>query len=422
MFKMLNRAIAPCYHPTNGITLPGVEIVTNGLGIQVFSLTNSSLEVFRLEVVFKAGSYFGEKFGLSYFTSKLLSAGTKSKKAHEIAESFERLGGFLEVSQNQERLVISLHGLTKFFEHYLADLSELIFSPSLPQEELDIQKKIAAQSYLVNIEKTATEASKYFREGIFGEDHSFGKTLQPSEIDMVSLDQIVGFHQNYIKNSSFNIFLTGNISHKNIALTQKYFDLNRQMDSSSLIISPPPREVFDVRIDKEESVQSSIRVGRRMFNRHHEDFFKFLVFNTILGGFFGSRLMKNIREEKGLTYGISSSMVPLAGEGYWSIGADVKKENVALAMDEIQKEIDELKNLQVSESELSLVKSYMKGSVLSSTNTVFDIMDKHKAIVHEKLPANFYDTMLQRIEEVSADDVQAMANEYMNDLSSVVVG
>jgi predicted Zn-dependent peptidase len=112
----------------------------------------------------------------------------------------------------------------------------------------------------------------------------------------------------------------------------------------------------------------------------------------------------------------------LVDEGYWSIGADVKKENVPLALEEIQKEIDVLKNQQVTEGELSLVKNYMKGSVLSSTNTVFDIMDKHKAILHENLPEDFYNVMLQRIDAVSAQEVQEMANKYMQDLSTVVVG
>ncbi len=217
------------------------------------------------------------------------------------------------------------------------------------------------------------------------------------------------------------IFLVGNINDKHVALLHEYFNKDT-FHSSASIVSPKLNDVFELRKEKADSLQSSIRIGRRMFNRHHPDFFKFLVFNTILGGFFGSRLMKNIREEKGLTYGISSSMVPLASEGYWSIGADVKKENVPLALLEIQKEIDELKQQKVSEGELSLVKNYMKGSVLSSTNTVFDTMDKHKAIVHENLPKDFYDSMLEKIEHISSTDVQDMANCYMKDLSTVVVG
>lgn len=418
---MLDRNTAPSYKAAENITLPDVEIASIGSGIELFSLVNHNLEIFRLEIIFKAGSYFGTKFGLSYFTSKLLPAGTKSKKANEVAESFERLGGFLELSQNQERLIVTLHGLTKYFEFYLQDLTDLIFDPILPGEELEIQKKIASQSYLVNIEKSSVEANKIFREGLFGSDHSFGKTLEPADIDLISLEEVANFHQEYIQTSRFNIFLVGNITQKHITLLHEYFD-KQTIHSSSSIISPKLNDVFELRKDKADSLQCSIRIGRRMFNRHHPDFFKFLIFNTIMGGFFGSRLMKNIREEKGLTYGISSSIVPLANEGYWSIGADVKKENVPMALEEIQKEIDVLKNQQVTEGELSLVKNYMKGSVLSSTNTVFDIMDKHKAILHENLPEDFYNTMLQRIDAVSAPEVQEMAHTYMQDLSTVVVG
>jgi zinc protease len=419
---MLDRTLAPEYHPTLSINLPSIVKNSQRNGIGIYSISNSNLEVFRLEVVFKAGAYFGEQFGQSFFVSKLLPLGTQSKTAKEIAENFERFGGFLETGQNQERLIITLHGLTQHFGEYLDILKELIFEPLLPENELDIQKNVASQSYLVSVEKTAFEANKYFREHLFGKTHSFGKTLGPDEIEKINRNSLASFHNDYIKEEDFNIFLSGHISAKEIEMVQNAFTKRVEKIADRILLSPNTLPRFNLNIEKENSVQSSIRIGRRMFNRHHEDFVKFLVFNTIFGGFFGSRLMKNIREEKGLTYGISSSLVPLAGEGYWSIGADVKKENVGLAMDEIQKEIQVLQNVFVSQDELDLVKNYMKGSVLSSTNTVFDIMDKHKAIMHEKLPLDFYDTLLGRIDKVSAADISEMANKYMGDLNSVVAG
>ncbi|MCP9767741.1 insulinase family protein [Lacihabitans sp. LS3-19] len=419
---MLDRTIAPEFHPTISINLPSIVKNSQINGIGIYSISNSNLDVFRMEVVFKAGSYFGEQFGQSFFVSKLLPLGTQSKTAKEIAETFERFGGFLEAGQNQERLIITLHGLTQHFGEYLDILKELIFEPLLPENELEIQKNVASQSYLVSVEKTAFEANKFFREHLFGKTHSFGKTLGPDEIEKIDRNSLASFHNDFIKEEDFNIFLSGNISSKEIEMVQNIFNKNVEKVAARAIISPISQPQFYLNIEKENSVQSSIRIGRRMFNRHHEDFVKFLVFNTIFGGFFGSRLMKNIREEKGLTYGISSSLVPLAAEGYWSIGADVKKENVGLAMDEIQKEIDVLKNVFVSQDELDLVKNYMKGSVLSSTNTVFDIMDKHKAIMHESLPLDFYDTLLCRIDMVTAMDISEMANKYMADLNSVVAG
>ena len=420
---MLDRTLAPKYHPTLSINLPSIVKNSQRNDIGIYSISNSNLEVFRLEVVFKAGSYFGEQFGQSFFVSKLLPLGTQSKTAKEIAENFERFGGFLETSQNQERLIITLHGLTQHFSKYLDILRELIFEPLLSENELEIQKNMASQSYLVSVEKTAFEANKYFREHLFGKSHSYGKTLGPDEIEKINRNSLTSFHNDFIKEEDFNIFLSGNVSAKEIEMVQNTFI--RRVEKkivNRVLISPTTQPRFNLNIEKENSVQSSIRIGRRMFNRHHEDFVKFLVFNTIFGGFFGSRLMKNIREEKGLTYGISASLVPLAGEGYWSISADVKKENVGLAMDEIIKEIEVLQNVFVSKDELDLVKNFMKGSVLSSTNTVFDIIDKHKAIMHENLPLDFYDTLLGKIDKVSAADISEMAIKYMVDLNSVVAG
>jgi predicted Zn-dependent peptidase len=419
---MLNRTLAPSFKPTQNISLPPIQSISGGGDLRIYSLANPNLEVFRLEIVFRAGSYFGEKFGLSFFASKLMPLGTVSKDAKQIAESFERFGGFLEVTQNQERLVITLHGLTKFFERYLEDLYAVIFEPIFLESELEIQKTIASQSYLVSMEKTAVEANKIFREGLFGETHSFGKTLNPAEIEIISAADLRSFHKKFIADASYNIFLTGNVGANEVDLLSRIFVSKVSHSSFLPILSPDIKTPFERIMDKKDSVQSSIRIGRRMFNRHHPDFFGFLVFNTIFGGYFGSRLMKNIREEKGLTYGISSSMVPLADEGYWSIGADVKKENVQLAISEIRKEIDFLKETPVTEDELSLVKNYMKGSVLNSTNTVFDMMDKHKAIIHENLPDNFYNSMLSKIDGVGVNEVQEMANKYMVDLSTVIVG
>ena len=419
---MLNRNTPPEFQPTKAISLSPLQTLSICEGVNLFSLSNSNLEVFRLEVVFRAGSYFGNQFGASFFTSKLMPNGTKEKNANQIAEKFEQFGGFLEVNQNQERLIVTLHGLTKYFEKYLPDLVELIFEPTLPIEELEIQKNITKQSYLVNIEKTAVLCNKSFRESLFGQNHAFGKTLDAAEIELINRAEIEKFHLDFIKNAPFNLFLTGNISSKEENLLNKYFSISRINRKNLEIVSPEILPVFKTNIEKENSVQSSIRLGKRMFNRHHKDFFKFMVFNTLFGGYFGSRLMKNIREEKGLTYGINSSLVPLADSGYWNIGTDVNKENVSKAIDEINVEIEKMKHEVVTDEELQLVKNYMKGSILNSTNTVFDIMDKHKAMIHENLEKDFYDNMLGKIDGVSVKDIIEMANVYMIDISSAVVG
>ena len=149
-----------------------------------------------------------------------------------------------------------------------------------------------------------------------------------------------------------------------------------------------------------------------------------LVMNEVFGGYFGSRLMKNIREEKGFTYGISSNMPSFRREGYFLIGTDVNKENTQQTLDEIQKEIHILQTVPVLEDELETVKNYMAGEFVGSLNTPFEIADRYKVILLDQLPADFLTTYIQKIRAVSPADIMEMANQYLKtgSLSEVVVG
>ena len=176
--------------------------------------------------------------------------------------------------------------------------------------------------------------------------------------------------------------------------------------------------------EKMESLQSSIRVGRRLFTRHHPDFFPMVITNEVLGGYFGSRLMKNIREEKGFTYGISSNMVSFRNDGYFLIGTDVKKEFTQQTLDEIRKEIHILQAQPVPAAELETVKNFMAGEFVGSLNTPFEIADRYKTILLDELPADFLTTYVTNIRAVSAESIQQMASTYLAEdlLSEVVVG
>ncbi len=420
---MIDRKVAPEFNSLIEVSLPHLKYFDLQNGQTVYYISNDSLEVFRLEIVFSAGSYFGQKYGESYFTSKMLLGGTTSKTSAELVESFDKYGGFLEINQNIERLQVVLHGLNRYFENYLPDLVELIYNSIFPKEELDIQKNISNQSFLVNNEKASFQASSIFKKNLYGEQHFFGKTLNSNEIDIIDNSDIVNFYTKRIVHSEFQIFLSGKVSDKELAILDSYLSQYKNLQKSQRgIILSEILPTFNVSLSKLESLQTSIRMGKRLINRKHPDFYKFIVFNTLFGGYFGSRLMKNIREEKGYTYGISSSLVPLATDGYFMIGSDVKKEFAQNTLDEIFKEIEILKTQKVEEGELSLVKSYMTGSILGSTNTVFDIIDKHKSVYYENLNPNFYNELLPNIMDVSADDIQYVANTYMNDLSIVCVG
>jgi predicted Zn-dependent peptidase len=236
----------------------------------------------------------------------------------------------------------------------------------------------------------------------------------------------VAFYERVIKNRPFQILLAGQASEVEVDYINKTLgQLPVMYDALADVGIPPlPDAMVSTLLEKEDSVQSSIRLGRRLFTRSHPDFFRMLVTNEVLGGYFGSRLMKNIREEKGFTYGISSNMPSFRRDGYFLIGTDVKRENTQETLDEIHKEIRHLQTELVGADELETVKNYMSGEFVGSLNTPFEIADRYKVILFDGLPADFLTTYIQHIRAVSPDDIRAMASRYLNpdELLEVIVG
>ncbi len=423
---ILDRTIAPPSRKVEHVTIPTAEKIILDNAIPLYTIRAGEQPVMRLELIFDAGSRFDVIGGESLFVSKMLTEGTKNHKAAEISEFFDQYGAFTEISQSFERLAITVHGLTKHLTKLLPMLKEMISESIFPEAEFAVQKNIASQTLKVNLEKTAFVASQTFREQIFGSKHPYGKSVNQAIIDNITSEAVREFYAKQISGKLFTIFLSGSFSEEEIKGLNEVFGQMSASSPEKLEEKFPesPKVGENLLVNRPENLQSSIRLGRRLFNRSHPDFFKFIVTNTIFGGYFGSRLMKNIREEKGFTYGISSSLIPQKEGGYLIIGTDVKKEFTQQTIDEIHKEIVRLQTEQISENELETAKNYMIGSFVGSLNTPFEVADRQKVIILENLPADFYQNYIQQVNAVSAEDVMQIANNYLKteELCEVVVG
>ena len=423
---ILDRTIAPPSQPIEFVSIPKAEEVLLDNQVPVYMIRAGEQPVMRLELIFEAGSRYEKNDAESFFTSKMLSGGTSRYSATAISEYFDQYGAFLEVNQSVERLGIVVHGLTKHLPKLLPMLSEMISDSVIPVEELLMQKNITAQNLKVSLEKGSFVAGHVFREQLYGVKHPYGKNLSLSIIDNISKEEVEDFYHNQIRGKQFKVFLSGRFGDEEVAALNQYLgklpvELPKNSGDYDTSAIEKPASVLVERLD---NLQSSIRVGRTMFSRIHPDFFKFAVTNTIFGGFFGSRLMKNIREEKGFTYGISSGLVPQKAGGYFVIGTDVKKEFTQQTLDEIAKEIQLLQTVIVDENELEIAKNYMVGSLVGSLNTPFEVADRQKVILLDGLPPDFYDNYIQRVRAITAADVMEMAHTYLKleDMCEVVVG
>lgn len=419
---MLDRNKAPSSIPVKSVNIIKAEslMLRNGVPVHIIRVVNQP--VFKIEIVLKASKWNEPQNGVSSFAIKMLSEGTIKKSASQIADYVDGLGGFLEINPGLDYSSISIYALSKHFTLIVQLLSELLYESVFPVAELDTMKNIKIQSLKVDDEKSNLVASRVFRENLFGKYHPYGQDLKANDVEKVDRPLLQYYHQSSII-SDLEIILCGDVPSEMKSLENAF---NRKSNEKAL----PPIHIMPesnkglVVVEKKDALQSSIRMGCRLFTKRHPDYLPMLVVNEILGGYFGSRLMKNIREQKGYTYGISSSLANMKHMGYFVIGTDVKKEFTQSTLDEIYKEIEILKSIPVSADELETVKNYMAGSLLASINTPFALADKFKSIHFHGLSYKFYQDYLEMLNTISPNQIRDLANKHLRkeNMTEVVVG
>lgn len=423
---VLDRTAAPDFKIIKSIHLPDAtsHILDNGIALHVINIGDQA--VVRLECIFDAGNWQEEYPGASLFAIKMLTEGTVNYTSSEISETLDRIGAFTDLNHSSDRTGIVVYCLSRFLPEVLPIVQELIQNAIFPAKELEELRNITLQNLRVNREKTAYLASTEFRSRLFGSAHPYGQRQTEADIESLKPEQIIAHYDRFIKNGKCTIVLAGQVSENDVNVVKQY--LGNYQSGHEVTETVYETSTFyageQIVVEKQDSVQSSIRMGRKLFTRHHSDYFKMLVTNEILGGYFGSRLMKNIREEKGLTYGISSSVITLRKEGYFIIGTDVKKEFTQQTIDEIKKEIYRLQTELVGEEELQTVKNFMAGEFAGSLNTAFEVADRQKILLLDGLPSDFFTRYIDQIHATTSEDVMQMAITYLrpDEMLEVVVG
>ncbi len=422
---MIDRKIAPPFQAITELPFPDLLTAVLDNGQKLHQVNVGSQAALKLEIILEAGSKYQTKKSVASLTSKTLLGGTTKHSAFQIAEQFSQYGGYTEIAQNADQLSFIVYGLTHHLGNFLPLICEILTDASFPEAEVDTQKQIKSQQLQVSLEKTSFIASQTFKAELFGEYHPLGIASTVEDIEAVQRADVLGFYEERIKGKSFTVFISGQFENTHVSLINDSLgNLKVSNDTTEKALEIPDTIAKKLHLEKAGSLQSTVRMGRLMFSRTHPDYFPFAVTNAVLGGYFGSRLMKNIREDKGFTYGISSSLIPMKELGYFLIGTDVKGEFTQQTLNEIYKEIEILRNETISEDELTIVKNYIIGSVAGSVNNAFDIADKYKMLTREGLTKAYYEDFIKNINDVTAEDVKAMANKYLNpsDLTEVVVG
>lgn len=421
---MVDRSVAPEFRSIEKVDLQKAVSGELDNGLPLHIVNAGTQPVIRIELICHSGIWFESKDGVSFLTTKMLTEGSRQKNAHQISEYFDRYGAFLELNPGFDFNTISLYVMTKQLEKTLPVFREILTESIFPEHEFRILKNNAISDLKIKNAKNNVVASRKFRELIFGKDHPYGKELTEEAVSKIDSTADLQEYFREVFHNQAEIIASGLVNDDHIEMINYYFgNLKRGQARGNDPVLPSYSRKKET-IEKDDSVQSSIRVGKRLFGKEHPDYLKTLVANEVLGGYFGSRLMKNLREEKGLTYGVYSRLMNFKNEGYFFVSLDVNKEHAYAAVDEIYKEIRELQIKPVPADELEIVKNQMIGGFLNEVSSPFALAEKFKAIHFHSLDYGFYQDFVSAVNTITPEEIMEMTARHFNieEMSEAIVG
>lgn len=285
----LDRTQPPPFQAIHEVRLPAVQSTTLANGLLLHWIDVQEQPVMRVECIFNAGAWFENgQPGAAFFAMKMLAEGTTERSSAQISEYFDRYGAFLELNSGPDRSSLVVYCLTRHLPAILPVVEELLTASTFPQKELDDLRNITLQNLRVNFEKNAYMAGVLFRENLFGRSHPYGRTQQPEVVETLTREAVVNFYEHTIRNRPFQVLLAGHITQDEVTLVDRYFGkmVLQEAEWTPESVQGVGQPQSAILSERAESLQSSIRVGRRLFTRKHPDFFPMLVTNEVLGGVF----------------------------------------------------------------------------------------------------------------------------------------
>ena len=389
--------------------------------IKTYCFENKESDAVFMKFIFhNAGTISQEKYFTAALTKTQLNKNTKKFSYKELAEEIDFYGLTFSPLTSNERTSLGFAFLGKDSEKVFPLLEQMILFPEFSQEPLQTTINNSRQEYLLKLQKTSFLAHKHFMAGLFGKDNPYGAYADVDDYGKINNNDLREFWQKRYSCNQCYIMLAGNINGQFLNLLNKYFgqtEWNKETADTSKkeihIDFTPKNSVIVNRLPS--AIQSSLVMGRLLPDVHHADYIPLTVLNCLFGGYFNSRLMSNIREEKGYTYGIDSALAPFKYGNILLIVTDVAQDKQEATIDEIKFEMKRLREELVSTEELSMVKNYITGDMLRSTDGVAEISENYEYFIRYNLREDYNSYMIKTIRETSSEQIRNLAQKYLNE-------
>ncbi len=366
----------------------------------------------RLDLFFDAGIIRG-KNSVPAIVHSLLFSGTHERSSVEIHEAIDALGGFLDTDLSFEAAVVSIYCLREHLSTISSIVANSINGLSFRENEVDDALRSMSQKFNENRQKVKNVAQQGFREALFASDADYSTVSKAEDFESVDYPEMKRFFREHYLNGLNRITLVGNVEQDTV---DALIDLFGQwaMETTPVYGGGFETTQRELHLPVDSAVQSAIRMGKLLFPKTHPDYIEFQVVNTIIGDYFGSRLMSNIREDKGYTYGIGSAMMELHNSGYFVIVTEVGSDVTQATLKEIRYELERLQTELVSKEELGLVRNYMLGQLLKSADGPYAMMDMYNSVDMYGLDLDFYDEAIRKVKAITPERIRELAALYLD--------
>ena len=423
----MDRTIQPEIQPLKNFHIQTPVRTTLPNGIPLTVINAGEQEVVRMDVLFSGGRWQQSQKLQALFTNRMLREGTTKYTAATIAEKLDYYGSWLELSSSSEYAYITVYSLNKYLAKTLEVVESMIKEPLFPQKELQTILDTNIQQYLVNTSKVDFLAHRSLLKSLYGEQHPCGKIVMEEDYHTITPEVLREFYERHYHSGNCSIFLSGKVTDDIISRVTDIFGIpfgqyQLQMPKSSFPFAAiPEKRIFT---EREDAMQSAVKMGCTTITREHPDYPKLRVLMTLFGGYFGSRLMSNIREDKGYTYGISAGVVFYPDSGLLIVSTETDNEYVEPLIQEVYHEIDRLHLDPVSAEELRIVRNYMLGEMCRSYESPFSLSDAWIFIATSGLKDDYFARTLQAVNEITPAEIQDLAQRYLckETLKEVIAG
>lgn len=418
---------APLAPRSFNLPTPFEKTLPNGLKVVV--VEDKRLPIVSARLAFRSGDINDGKglAGLTGMMTGLLKEGTATRSSKQIAEEIEKIGGSVSASSDSDFSYVSASSLSQYTDQILQLMADVTLNPSFPQKEIDLAKQNSIQGLDFQRSQPGFLAEEQMDKKIWGE-HPYGNTSETKEtISAITRDKLVEHHkQMFIPNNAV-LVIVGNVDKTKITNDiAKLFGNWKKGTAQTVNFSAPPNRTQKTLtvVNRDGSSQSNIVMSNVAIKRNDPDFFPVLVLNQIYGAGPSSRLFMNLREEKGYTYGAYSNLDLRFAAGSFGATAEVRNEVTGASVKEFFGEMDRIRNTPVPAQELADAKSYLTGIFPIQLETMDGLLNQLVRIQMHNLPASYLQTYRDKVNSVTAADVQRVAQKYItpDKIAVVIVG